>query len=494
MAGLLDRIEERAGRYLPTPEGGQVKGFTMPPFWATDGARVALATTSSWTPGTESGGDDFEAFVSGLYKANGPIFGAVGARARVFSQARFQMQQMKSGRPSDLFDDQALRILETPWANGSTANLLSMMEVDASLAGNFFATIVDGHGRIGRRARRDDDAWIVRLRPDWCTLIVKAPSGNPWFPDARVVGLRYTTPTSGAGMEPGATTDLLLTRREFIHYAPVSDPTARWRGMSWITPVVQEAAADAAYTRHKLAFLRNGATPNLVVKMDPDTEEDEFLSFVAQFRDEYEGASNAYKTLFLGGGADVVPLSVDFKQLDMKAGQGAIETRIAMAGGVHPVIAGFSEGLQGSSLNDGNFKAARRLFVDSTIRDLWAKACPPLEGFATPPRDGTRLWYDARDIPFLREDAKDEAETFAIQMQAARTAVDGGWKPDAAVKAAKVSDIAVLVGQHTGRLSVQLHDPNESPADANAAVPDPNKPAATGEGGTNADQDGPRAR
>lgn len=494
MAGLLDRIEERAGRYLPTPAGADVKSFTMPPFWATDGARVALAATSSWTPGTEHGGEDFEAFVSGLYKANGPIFGAVGVRARVFSQARFQMQQFVKGRPSDLFDDPSLRILETPWANGSTANLLSMMEVDGSLAGNFFATIVDGHGRIGRRARRDDDAWIVRLRPDWCTLIVKAPSGNPFFPDARVVGLRYTTPTGGAGMEGGAPTELLLTRGEFIHYAPIPDPAARWRGMSWITPVVTEARADAAYTRHKLAFLQNGATPNLVVKMDPDTEEDEFLAFVAQFREEYEGAPNAYKTLFLGGGADVTPLSVDFKQLEMRAGQGQIETRIAMASGVHPVIAGFTEGLQGSSLNDGNFRAARRLFVDSTVRDLWAKACPPLEGFASPPRAGTRLWYDARDIPFLREDAKDEAETFQMQATAARNLVDGGWKPDAAVRAAKVSDIAILVGQHTGRLSVQLHDPNDTPADANAAVPDPNKPAATGEDNNNANQAGPRPR
>lgn len=479
MAGLLDRISERAGRYLPaTTTANAVKTFTMPPFWASDGARVALATSSTWAPGTENGSDDFESFVSGLYRASGPIFGAVGARARVFSQARFQMQQMRSGRPSDLFDHPNLRILETPWQNGSTATLLSMMEVDASLAGNFFATVVDGQGRIGRRAV-GPDRWIVRLRPDWCTLIVRAPSGNPLFPDARVVGLRYTTPTPAEG---NGQTDLLLTRPEFIHYAPYPDPLARWRGMSWLTPVIEEARADRAYNRHKLAFLSNGATPNLVVKMDPDTEEDEFLAFVEQFRTEYEGAANAYKTLFLGGGADVVPLSVNFQQLDMKAGQGAIETRIAMAGGVHPVIAGFSEGLQGSSLNEGNFKAARRLFVDATIRDLWGKVCPALEGFASPPRDGTRLWYDARDIPFLREDAKDEAETFNLQATAARQLVDGGWKPDAAIKAAKVSDLALLVGQHTGRLSVQLHDPNESPADANAAVPDPtNPPDATGE-------------
>lgn len=469
--GVLDRIEARAGRYLPARVDPESKAFTMPPFWASDGARVSLATSAAWSPGTETVTDNFESYVTGLYMANGPVYATIAARARVYSQARFQMQQMRAGRPTDLFNDNALSLLEVPWEHGSTAALLSMMEVDASLAGNWFATVVDGQGRIGRAAFGSPDAWITRLRPDWCTLIIDAPSGDPSWPDARVVALRYDVP--GASRGP-----LLLTRSEFAHYAPMPDPVARWRGMSWITPIVREAQADAAYTTHKLSFLQNGATPNLVVKLDPDTEEDEFLAFVEQFRSDYEGAPNAYKTLFLGGGADVTPLSINFKELDMRAGQSHLETRIAMAGGVHPVIAGLSDGLQGSSLNEGNFKAARRLFVDSTIRDLWAKTCPVLEVFAPPPRSGTRLWYDARDIPFLREDAKDEAETFLVQAQAARHLTDGGWKPDAAIKAAKVSDIALLVGQHTGRLSVQLHDPNETPADANTAVPDANKPPA----------------
>jgi hypothetical protein len=265
---------------------------------------------------------------------------------------------------------------------------------------------------------------------------------------------------------PGHGDPLILTRREFMHYAPLPDPVARWKGMSWLSPILRDAQADSAYTTHTLAFLKNGATPNLVVSLPEDIDPKEFQKFVRKFKSEYEGASNAYRTLFLAGGADVKPVSAEFQQLDIKGSQGKLETRIAAAAGVHPSIAGLSEGLTGSSLNSGNFGAARRLLVDSTIRDLWAKFASSVEKLAPPrSRDGqptrgsVRMWYDARDIPFLREDAGDEAKTFFTQVQAAVAAANAGWDPDAAIEAAAVADIRLLKGKHTGMLSVQLQQP-----------------------------------
>lgn len=443
------------------------KTFTMPPFWSMDGARVALGTSIGINPEFEAIDGNFEAYVNDMYKRNGPVFACIMARMRVFSQARMIFQRFRNGRPVELFATGTdLRILERPWDRGSTANLLSDLEIDASVSGNHFAVMVDQSGRIGGRARREDGAFLARMRPDWCTLVIHAPSGNLFNVDARVVGLRYAPP--GMHNDP-----LLLTRKEFSHYAPLPDPLARYKGMSWLTPIIRDIQGDQAYSTHQVAFLRNGATPSLVVKVGDDVEGDEFNAFVAQFKDEYEGAPNAYKTLFLAGGADVTPLSMDFNQLALREGQAALETRIASASGVHVILAGFSEGLGGSSLNEGNFGAARRLFVDSTIRDLWGKAAPTLEVFAPPPDAASRLWYDARDIPFLRQDAGDEAKTFFTQVQAARQAVEGGWEPDASIDAAKAADISMLKGKHTGRVSVQLRTPGEG--DANAAV-DPNAP------------------
>lgn len=471
MASFVDRVRRRAAAMGPHAtvarqsdprKARAAKAFSMPPFWATDGARIAL---TSWgaSPDTEFGGEGFLNAVQQMYKANGPVFSCTMARARVFNQARFSFQRMRQGRPTDLVFMPEIRILERPYLRGAAGAFLTDVEVDASTSGNNYTTMVDADGNIGRAARRDNGAYLVRMRPDWVKLIIRARSGNPFNVDAQVIALQYTPP--GMDGDP-----LLLMPDEFAHFAPIPDPEARFRGMSWLTPIAREAGADRAYTDHKIAFLKNGATPNLVVKMSDDVEEDDFQAFVSQFKEDYEGAANAYKTLFVAGGADVVPLSIDFQQLDLKATQGHLETRICSAAGVHPVIAGMTEGLQGSSLNAGNFGAAKRLFVDTTIRDLWGQASSTFEVFAPPPPD-MRLWYDARDIPFLRDDNQQEAETFNTQAQAARHLADGGWDPDAAIDAAKVSDISLLKGKHTGMLSVQLQTPGAQTAPANGSTP-----------------------
>lgn len=448
----VDRILARANG---TPRGASAKAFTMPPFWS-DGARIALESSYSLSPNREEMGGGFEKHVQDMYKANGIVFACIMARARVFSQARFLWQQMLDNRPGNLFGNKALRLIERPWHNGTTGELLTAAEIDSSVSGNFFATVCDSEGRVGRAADRNDpECFIARLRPNWVTLLITSPNEDPFSPAARVAGLSYQT--------PGARDPLILMRGEFMHYSPLPDPVARWKGMSWLTPIIRDAAADGAYTSHTLAFLRNGATPNIVVNVGEDVEPVDFEAFVAKFREEYEGSHNAYKTLFIAGGADVRPISTEFQQLDLKGSQGKLETRIAAAAGVHPSIAGLSEGLAGSSLNAGNFGAARRLLVDSTIRHLWSVFASSAEVLVPPPQTGTgqtvRLWYDARDIPFLREDAGDEANTFFVQVQAARHAVDGGWDPDAAIAAAAVADIKLLAGKHSGMLSVQLQTP-----------------------------------
>ena len=53
-------------------------------------------------------------------------------------------------------------------------------------------------------------------------------------------------------------------------------------------------------------------------------------------------------------------------------------TRLAAAAGIPPVVVGFSEGMQGSSLNAGNYSAARRRMADGTMRPLWRNAARSL--------------------------------------------------------------------------------------------------------------------
>lgn len=405
---------------------GGTGGFTQPPFWSVG---------RSDDEGIEQ---SFDAYVERAYKANGVVFACVLARSLVFSEARFQYQRLSGGRPGDLFGDPSLGLLERPWPNGTTGELLTRMEQDVSLAGNFFATTVDDAD--GKRLRR--------LRPDSVTIVTGSRSdGGSMALDARVVGYLYQP-------QPGRDPVLLLPE-QVAHWSPTPDPQAQWRGMSWLTPVLREIAADNAATRHKDNFFKNGTVGSVAITYDAQTSQEQIEAFAELWRESHAGTENAYKTFHLGGGADAKTLGADLKQLDFKATQGAGETRIAAAAGVGAVIAQLSEGLQGSSLNAGNFSAAKRRFADGTIRPNWRSASAALETLVAPP-SGSRLWYDARDVPFLQEDQKDEAEIQAKQAATIASLISAGYEPDAVVKAVTAGDLRLLTGSHSGLYSVQL--------------------------------------
>ena len=149
----------------------------------------------------------------------------------------------------------------------------------------------------------------------------------------------------------------------------------------------------------------------------------------------------------------------DFQQLDFKNVQGLSETRIAAASGVGAVVAQLSEGLQGSSLNAGNYTAARRSASDKVFRPLWREFCGSMEQIVTVPRNA-ELWYDESDIAFLKEDRKDNAEIQQSKAQTIRALTDAGYTAESVVTAVENDDFSLL--DHSGLFSVQLQPPGTS--------------------------------
>jgi hypothetical protein len=400
---------------------------------------LGFTTTYGRDP-AEPIGESFAGYVQGGLKSNGIVFALELKRLQVFSQARFQYQRMREGRPGDLFGDRALTLLERPWMGGTTGDLLSRMLMDADFAGNAFNTVLDGE--------------VVRLRPDWVEIVLEPRTldqGASVQVGWRQVGILYYEGGVRSGNVPA-----VFLAGQYSHFAPVPDPEATYRGMSWLTPVIRELQADTSATKHKLKFFENAATPNLAVSLAKEITPEQFKAFVAEMDKQHQGADNAYKTLYTAGGADVTVIGQNMQQLDFKVTQGAGETRLAAAAGVHPVIAGLSEGMQGSSLNAGNYTAAKRAFVDTTCRHLWQNAAGSLEALVPAPED-SRLWYDARDIPFLLDDMKDRAEIQASQAQTIRTLGDAGYTSDSIKAAVLAEDWSLL--QHSGLFSVQLQPP-----------------------------------
>lgn len=426
---------------------GEIQRYVLPPWMQ---HLVALGTdympTYQTTYGTDTAepiGNNFADYILNGLQGNGVVFAVERFRVSVFSEARFGFRSADD-RPGKLTRGPDLRILDRPWVGGTTGDLLARMLLDADFAGNSFNALIDEE--------------MVRLRPDW-TDIVFAPRMAPYGRHSATVqvGHRKLGYMYFEGGNRGSDPAMFLAE-DVCHYAPMPDPLAMWRGMSWLTPVVREIQADAQATKHKLKFFENAATPNLAVSLPKEIKSQQFKEFIELMESKHAGAENAYKTLYTGGGADVTVVGADMRQLDFKVTQGAGETRIASAAGIHPVVAALSEGMQGSSLNAGNFGSARRLVADGTLRPLWRNAAGSLEVLVPPP-DGDELWYDESGVGFLREDAADAAAILKEQMLTIESGVRAGFKPDTVTTAVTTGDLSVL--EHSGLYSVQLIPPDK---------------------------------
>lgn len=401
---------------------------------------LAITATTPYT--NKEYAERFDSVAARIYKTNGVVFACLVARMRAFSEARFQFQAVQNGTVGDLFGKTDLEVLEHPWPNGTTGDLLARAIQDVDLFGNFYCV------REGNRLRR--------LRPDWVDIVLTEAPALAVKSD--VAAYVYKP----GGVEDGERWEIYPvdgTNGQICHWAPTPDPEAQYRGMSPLTPALEEIEGDNLGRDHKNGFLRNSATPHIAVSFKETVTEEQFREFMKAVEANHVGARQAYKTLYLGGGADVKPLTVDFRQLDFKKVQGGGETRIAAALRIHPVLVGLSEGMQGASLNAGNFKTAKDSFVDLEIRPMWRTLCAALESVVNVP-PSSRLWIDDRDIAFVREDIKDIAEIASLQATIVTKLIQDGFTPDSIQKALpQVQGYDWSVLKHTGLFSVQLQPP-----------------------------------
>jgi hypothetical protein len=395
---------------------------------------------------------DYVGLARGGMKSDAIVFACLAIRMNVLSEARFAFRDIQEdGRPGKLGTGPELDALAHPWPGATTGDLIARAEVYSSLGGNFYAA-----RRPGNRIRP--------LRPDWTWIVIGVRDGDPetddpWSIDAEIIGYQYQEGGPALGREP-----LNLLAEQVAHFAPKPDPEARFRGMSWLLPVIREIEADRAMTGHKLSFLDNGGTSNMVVKAEePDLEK--FQAWVKIFREQHEGVAKRYKTIFLQPGVDIDVIGSNLLEIDFKNVQGAGESRIAAAAGIHPALGGFSEGLQGSALNAGNFAEIRRNFGDVHARPWWRNLCGSLETIIDVPEQ-KELWYDARDIAFLSQNHKDAAEARKTDAETISTLFMAGYEPDSIIAAVAAEDWSLLA--HTGVDSVQVQGARNSAATPSA--------------------------
>jgi len=374
-------------------------------------------------------------------KSSSILFAAISAHVRVGSQAMFCFQRLSNG-PGETFTSAALAPLEDPWPGATTAEYIARRITDVDLAGNSYVAKRSG-GRL---------AW---LRPDWVSIAVSSPDRDDaegYHPDAEVIGYWYTP-----GGDPLRRSPIYYDVTEVSHWSPFPDPERRFVGMSPVTPVLQEIGVDSKLTNYKASYLDNSATPNMAVSPKAPMTKEQAEIFMAVLNQSSKGRRNAGRTMFLNG-ADLTVVGADLKALDLKQVQGALESRLAAALGVPAGLVGFSEGMAANTYS--NLGQARRILSDVHLSFYWASLCAASSKLVAVPAS-SRLWYDTKGVPFMRDDADMAASVQASEAQTIRTLTDGGFDPASVVEAIRADgDWSRL--QHTGLLSVQLVPPGES--------------------------------
>jgi hypothetical protein len=317
--------------------------------------RAALPTVSiydwakMWRPGNQVvyNGQSYQGFSQGkggpggvYYSTNSVVFACAANRMLLFSEARFQFQQLRGGRPGDLFGTDALNVLENPWVGASTGDLLTQADLDVTMHGNSYWV--------------RDGSYLMRLDPTKVSILTEAVGDDIY---GKTVGDRLLAYVYKVGRD-----DFVFYQpTEVAHHKPYPDPTNRFIGMSWLNPCLADVEADVSMQEHKTSTLDAGAKLGIIVTLNgvngQGPSPKQFDEYVAAFRANHEGPANAGKTLFLGPGSDVKTIGQSFENLEMKATQGAGETRIAACAGVPPVIVGLSEGL--ASATYSNYGQAR---------------------------------------------------------------------------------------------------------------------------------------
>jgi phage portal protein BeeE len=388
-------------------------------------------------------------YVQTAYKGNPIVFAAVGARLALFSEATLKFRRL---RDKGLFGGPDLAVLERPWPNGTTGELLARMLQDADLAGNAYV--------------RRTDVGLERLRPDQVTIVSELRTDDFGRSYRVPVGYYHEPDPADVDREPA-----LYLASEVCHWSPIPDPEAVFRGMSWLTPVVREIEADAGMVAYKQAYLDNAATPNLLIRYPNQMKPGTLADLQGRLKAKYGGVDNAFKTLTLDQGADATLIGSTFEQMAFSTVQAAGENRILLASGVPGIVVGAKEGLAAATYS--NYEQAMRRFADLTMRPLWRSACAALAQLVEVPA-GAQLWYDTSDIAALRQGEKERADTALVRATAAETLLRAGYEPDNIPAALDSGDFTLLT--HSGLFSSQLMPPGTAAAPRTPAA-DPAPPA-----------------
>jgi phage portal protein BeeE len=427
---LWDRLIRRAGYWEGLASGAAV----LTSSYASGDREPVLPQLAAWAQQANS--------------SNAVVFGAALARIALFSEATFQFQAKDD---KHLFGNTTLAKLEEPFGPGTTTGqLLARMEQDAFMAGQAYIWDPPAEDRL------------VRLRPDWTTIVSELiqVTGGGYY--RRPVGYWFEQPKSLQQQRDG----FMVPADECVHWAPVPDPQADFRGMSPLTPVYRDVLGDDGLVQHKIRYLQNAASPNLLLKYSQKLQPGMVDAIRERVTARYGSTDNAYRTLVLDQGADATVIGNSLVQMDFSNVSAAGTERILAACEVPGVLVGL-EPLRGAGRG---FEESMTKFANLWARPRWRSVCGALGQLLDVPA-GNRLWYDTSDIQALQDGEMERGQTALVRGQALLALVQAGYTHESAVAAVESGDLSQLQAGGLGT-------PGSS-APVQHLLPQPGQPGAT---------------
>lgn len=391
-------------------------------YWEGMASGAAVLTTSYASPDREAVMPQMTAWAQSANANSAIVFAAILVRMALFCEATFQFQAKDD---KHLFGNTSLAKLEEPFGPDSTSgDLLARMEQDASLVGQAYIWDAPGEDRL------------VRLRPDWTTIVselVQVPGGGQY---RRKLGYWVEPPRSVLGQGTGQ----FYPADEVVHWAPVPDPAADFRGMSWLTPVYRDVTGDDGLVNYKIKYLENSASPNLLIRYAQKLHPGTIDSVRERMHARYGGVSNSFKTLVLDQGADVTVIGNSLAQMDFSNVSAVGTERILAAANVPGVLVGL-EPLRGAGRG---YQESMQKFANLYARPQWRSACGALSQLLDVP-SGNRLWFDTSDIAALQDGEMERGQSALVRSQAV-LALNQAQKytPDSIVTAVDAGDLTLL--------------------------------------------------
>lgn len=399
-------------------------------YW--EGMASGASVLTTYTPGTtgkrEPAAQNIVVAATQAYETNGIVFACTLARMMMLAEASFKF---RSVRDKHLFGNTDLGILEYPWPGATAGELWARMEQQSSLYGNAFVAKIEADELLVLPA---NEVVIVSEQVTSSNGIrYKRPLGYDWDP-TRLPGVT------------GKTEAQFFTVDEVAHWSPIPDPAARFRGMSWLTPVLREVGADNAMTSYKTLYMDHGS-PVVAVKYARPLKPETMDYMVDRIVSKFGGAFNAGRPLIFDQGAD--PIMADgLEALDFRNIQAGGELRICAAAGVNPMLIGLGGSTYQSASSGETYTAAVRQFADMHLRPLWRSACASLQKLVTVP-DGAQLWYDTSDIAALQAAETEKAQVTQVSAAAMLTFIQAGFSRESVILAVTSGDLSLLVAEPT---------------------------------------------